>query len=488
MEALTDQPVAYPGLHQRVLGVLGAVNTWASDPARDALTALVEACDEDEVAALPRSIGVVLPLFLGDPERLKVALDAILRFDLFEAVDGLAVLVWQGHDVATLAASALAAHPGISSSVRDLVASHGADLESASDVDLFRTRLSFSYTPTTAPARLDREVRWPSADPASSRLAVAAVQPASRVFSARDQLRLVIDLVASGAAVRRLPSAGLRKADAWLPEWVPVIGPNASLAKLRVASPLTISRRRQVVDQVFAAQPGKWRQRQAFAPFERLQPLEVDTVAAFDEGALPRREVAYLSGLKAGQFGGLREYQSLVPRQFRGLNYWRFGQLVALRAANYLFHLSGRRRGLYQVADTLARVAQERQEFPVGITTKGSVLINDSGDVYDVETGQVVDEGIIHLVDQVYEPFVLQSGQVPRLLRPAEHVVVNPSIVRGLPCVSETRITVGAVASVVAAAQRSGRPDAYLAAEETFGLNAGQVQDALRVSNAIQAV
>ncbi len=46
MEALTGSPVASPALYQQVLSVLGAIDTWASDPGRAALTRLVEQADD----------------------------------------------------------------------------------------------------------------------------------------------------------------------------------------------------------------------------------------------------------------------------------------------------------------------------------------------------------------------------------------------------------------------------------------------------------
>lgn len=486
MEVVTSAPVASPSLYQLTLSVLGTVDTWASDPAQLALSQLVEEAPDDEVALVPHSVGAILPLLVGQPDRLRVAFDAIIRFDLYEAAPGLSVLVWQNHPEAILAGAALARHPGAPESFHDLVGAHLSDLNDHWQQDLYLTRLRSDHEPDTDAARIDRQVRWLPQEASDSRFATVVVEPMSEHFPARSHLRLLIDFVTAGVVVRRLPTA--EETDGRVPRWVPVVGPRSRLPALRVAGYPNASTRRRIVRLVRSFAPNAWRSTAPLAP-QLPSPLsEVDDIDVFDDGSLPRREVAYLSGVRPHQLGSLKGYPSLIPLSFRGSNYWTFSQLVGLRTARYLFQLSGRNRNLLKVAADLVTLAREARQVPVAITKVGEVLVKDGDNLHNLETGQLVYEDVISMVDDVYEPFTLDGEQVPRLLRPSPHVSVHPGVVRGLPCVGETRVTVAAVASALSVARSARRSDPASFAAETFEISIEQVHDAERVSNAIRSV
>lgn len=487
MEALTSDQLASPALHQITLDVLATVDTWAADPAWEALARLVERADDADVAHIPASIGAVLPLLAGDRSRVDVALDAVARFDLHEAAAGVAVLVWRGVPDGVLAGAALVPHPGVPQSFRDLVGAHAADLGEEWQRRLFRVRVDPGFEPSSDHVAWERAVRWLSPDPSTSRFAAALLEPPSERLSARDHFRLLLDLVAAGVVVRRMPTME-RPAPPWAPAWAPRIGAYAHTPRFAAASPVSALERRRIIERVFRLTPHAWRASRLPTTHERLSPPELSTIQVFDDGALPRREVAYLSGLRGRQFDRLHRYENLRPLRFRGVNYWTFGQVVGLRAASYLFRLSGRRTRLATVADRLVGLARTHDQVPVAITQTGNVLVKEDDVLYDVESGQVVDEGVVSLVDQVYEPFVLDGATVPRLLRPAQHVAVHPGVVRGLPCVTESRVSVRAVASILQAARVAGKADAVAYASDVFGIDESKVVDAERVAHAVSAV
>ncbi|MEA3075469.1 MAG: hypothetical protein QOF60_377 [Actinomycetota bacterium] len=484
MEALIGQPVASPALHHLTLRVLSTIDTWASDPARLAFERLVDDVDDDEIALLPSSIGDVLPLLEASRDRLRIGFEIVTRYDLFEAARGLSILVWQGDPEATLAAATLHSHPAVTGEFRDLIGTHLAFLDAEWEQDLFLTRLRLDHVPKSAPAQAERRLRWIPRSPRDAAFAAAAVEVGSDLDS-RTEFRMVLDLAAAGVAVRRVPT-GLNPPDVWLPRWVPRIGSNAH--GLALKSGASAADRQRIVRQVLAFAPSAWKAKHALAPSERLLPLEALDVAVFDDGAMPRREVAYLSGVRTKQMANMRKYDSLAPFYFRGAAYWRFSQVVGLRAAQYLFRLSDRRRGLVDVADRLVRVARENSRVPAGITTDGRVLVNENGVLYDVESGQLAEEDVITFTDEVFRPFSLDDRVVPGLLRPSLLTSVHPSIVRGLPCVEGTRVTVGAVAHAVAAARNSNHAAPIEFAAKAFGLTPDQIRDAEGVATAIAAV
>lgn len=486
MEALTRQPLASPALHQLTLSIFGTTDLWGGDPARDALTRLVETAREEDVRLIPASLGAILPLLASARGRFEIALDAVLRFDLHEAAEGLGVLVWQGDADAVLAASAVAAHPAAPPTFRDLVSAHAADLPAHWQQDLYHARLNRQYVPRSDASRWDRLVRWLPDDVRSSHFAAAALEPPTTELTPRDHFRLLIDLVAQGVVVRRLPTAIVEEGP-WLPSWVPRIGPGSRQPGFRVTSPLRSLDRQRVVERVFRLVPKATRVRRPSIDKGAFALPELSMIEVFDDGALPRPEVAYLAGVSKSQFDVFRRYSNLQPLRFRGANYWTFSQVVGLRAAQYLFRAAGRRVGVAAVADRLVGLARSSREVPVAITLTGEVLVKEDEYLYNVESGQLVHEDVVSLVDEIYEPFVLGGSAVPRLLRPAPQVAVHPAVVRGLPCVSGTRVTVDAVSKALASARAAGNDEPVTFVAEAYDLDPRQVTDAQKVANDVKA-
>lgn len=483
MEALTGQPVASPALHHLTLRVLSSVDTWTTDPGRVAFQRLVEEADDDDVSLLPDSIGAVLPLLEGMPERLRAAMDLIVKFDLFEAARGLSILIWRGHPAATLAGACLYSNPGVSEEFRDLISAHAHDLVESWERDLYLTRLNADHVPESDAARVDRRVRWLPNMPGDALFAAAGVPAGDADLDARTHFRIILDLVAAGVVVRRWPIHTPVERQ-WLPKWVPVVNRSKAMVLRPDAAP---HERQRLVRNVFAPVPRAWRERHPLVSEPPPPPGDLTDIEVFDDGAIPRREVAYLAGMRPAQFASLRRFESLQPFHFRGTAYWRFSQVVGLRAAQYLFSLSDRKRGMGFVADRLVQVASNNSRVPAGVTTDGRVLVFEGGVLYDVESGQLADEGVITFTDQVYRPFPLEDRLVPGLLRPSRLTSVHPGIVRGLPCVEGTRVTVGAVAHALSAARSSNRDDPTEFAAASFGLDPEQVRDAEGVANAIAA-
>jgi uncharacterized protein (DUF433 family) len=487
VEAVTGQRVASPGLHHLTLGVFTTIDTWSSDPAIDAVAQLLEAAG-DQGDMIPHSIGAVLPLLVGEGERLRVALDAIQRLDLYEAAAGLDALVWRGLPDAVLAATALAPHPGVSAEFRDLVHAHGSDVAEPWQRDLFLTRLDPGHLPERDSARADREVRWFDTAPSDTPHPVAGLAPPSEGLNARDQLRLAAALVSRGVVVRRIPAQAVSEPQpAWLPSWAPVVGPRPG-DRIRTPARLDSLARQRIVDAVLANFPRPAARR----PTERRPALsalpEIDDIEVFDDGAIPRSETAFLSGMRRGGLDRWKQEEALRPLEFQGIYHWRFSQLVAFRVASYLHAQAGRRRGLAATAARLVEVVRREREVPVGITSDGRVMVQRGGDLEDIETGVRASGHVISIADEVYQPFTIGGLEVPRLMHPSEHISVHPAVVAGLPCVAGTRISANAVRAALETARRGDMTNPVDYVRQLYPeLRAEQITDAERIVAKVRA-
>lgn len=495
MEALTATPPAPPAVHHLTLRTLATTDSWISDPSRAALESILLDADDREVPYVPRSIGMVLPLLTGAPDQLRIALEAILQYDLHEAAEGLSVLVWRGHQDAILTAAALVANPLVSADFRDLVSAHGSDLAEEWQRDLYQTRMDPDHIPTSDIARLDRQVRWLPGAAEQSAFAVAAVAPPSNPKGWRGYLLLLCDLVSAGIVVRRTATgAHSRDIDSvWLRRWAHTIGDQPT-AQISVPSFKALERREErqklvrLVSRLFPTVKVDLMPAQPLGQEPLGQLPDVSSIEVFESGALPRPEVAYLSGLRGSQFESFRKHPSLHPVTVRGMNYWSFSQVVGLRASRYLFSQSGRYKGMAQVAAKLVTLTRLHQTVPVAITRSGEVLVkDDDGVLYDVETNQIVEERILSLVDDVYHPFNIMGASVPALLRPSKHTEVNPQVVAGLPHIGGTRVPATTIGSAVMAARQAGSTNPWQTAASDFGLDETAVRDAEGVALAIQA-
>lgn len=448
--------VASPGLHHLTLGVFTTIDTWASDPAIDAVTQLLEVAG-GQAALIPHSIGAVLPLLMGDPARLLVALEAIQRLDLYEAATGLDSLVWRGIPDATLAAASLAQHPGVSAEFRDLVGAHGSEMVEPWQRDLFLSRLNVDHLPERDAARADRRVRWFDTTLSESSYPIAGLAPPSEGLTPEDQLWLAASLVSRGVVVRRLPPSAITQVHpAWLPAWAPTIGPRSE-DRIRTPQRINLLARQRIVDAVLANFPARIVRS---STRERHQPKTLPellfTVETFDDGAIPRSETAFLSGMRRRALDVWKKEEALRPLEFHGVYYWRFSQVVAFRVASYLSARAGQRRSIGSTAARLVEVVRNEREVPIGITSDGRVMVRRDGDLEDVVTGDRAYEGIISIADEIYQPFTIQGMEVPRLTHPSEHITVHPAVVAGLPCVAGTRISANSVRAALDTARRGG--------------------------------
>ncbi|MCA1703012.1 MAG: hypothetical protein LC808_06955 [Actinobacteria bacterium] len=487
MEAVTGGRVASPGLHHLTLGVFTTIDTWASDPAIDAVTQILEAAGE-QAELIPHSIGTVLPLLVGEPERLLVALDAIQRLDLHEAATGLDSLVWRGIPDAVLAAASLAPHPGVSPEFRELVQAHGSDMVEPWQRDLFLTRLDPEHQPERDSVRADREVRWFDTPPSDARHPIVGLAPVSEGFPARDQLWLAADLVARGIVVRRLPVQALSDAPpGWLPSWAPTVGPRPS-DRVRTPARIDSLARHRILDTVLANVPARIRSRSALERRHARVLPDITDIEVFDDGAIPRPETAFLSGMRRRGLDLWKKEEALRPLEFHGLYYWRFSQVVAFRVASYLYARAGRRRGLASTAAQLVDVVRREREVPVGITSDGRVMVSRGGDLEDIETGVRASEHVISMTDDVYQPFTIEGLEVPKLTHPSEHISVHPAVVAGLPCVAGTRISANIVRAALDIARRGGVLEPIEYVQDLYPeLRSEQIIDAERMVSKVRA-
>src|SRR5437764_869397 len=102
------------------LNVLTNSRPFTGRPTIDTWSRLVAELSESEARTLPRALALVAPLLEGDAPRLELLLDLIVSFDVFEAAPALTELgVRLQSSACILAASALAANPGLPLAVAD---------------------------------------------------------------------------------------------------------------------------------------------------------------------------------------------------------------------------------------------------------------------------------------------------------------------------------------------------------------------------------
>lgn len=484
MEAVAANRLARPGLHQVTLSVYATVDPLASNPAVEAFSQLLNIISPEDAALAPESLGEIVPLLVGDPSRFQIALDTIVRLDLYEALTGLHRLLLAGNEKALLAAAAVAGDPATDSLIKDLIQTSASGL-TAGARDLLLTRLDQSYEPASEIGRFERLVRWPQIDVFRAPVPAVIVEPPSESFNPAAHLRTVVEMARLGCTVyrpSRLPVDSRFK-------HVPVIGPHATDESFRVTERFTAYQSKRIVQALNARFPGATVERFSAASETSTSEQDLDTFDVFTGGALPTVEVLYLSGLRHGELLNVRHHASLKPRKYRGFNYWTFDQVVGLRVATYLFHLSGRRRkGFFDVAAKLVDLVHEHREVPVAVavTSKGEVLKLEHGEPFDIESGQTASHDIVSMVDDVYQPFSFSGATVPSLRRPSRYTSVHPSIVRGVPCVSNSRIPVTAIERA-SRSIRSPLAGSTLMVAERFGIAVEQATDAMKVANDMAA-
>jgi uncharacterized protein (DUF433 family) len=462
-----------PALCLTVLRSITAVDPWMADATNRVLSDILSVGAQMELPLVPAALGAVLPLLVADPDRLRLALDLVVDLDLHEAADGLAGMVWAGQPDAILAAAALAPSTD-RPDFTDLIKVSTADLPHEWQRDLARTRLDPLYEPTSEPARVDRRARWLPPEQDQSLPAICVTEPLT-VLGWRGHLLLLAEFARLGVLIRRPLDDARRRL---LPTWVKSIGEMA-LDDFRIEyGDMEKPQARRIAIRHASALIGV-RPRADVQAERDLVGVEADlgTMEVFDQGALPRPETAYLTGLRKRRLSDVRNYESLQPHLVRSTYYWTFSQVVGLRAAHLLFAKSDRVRGMLDVADRLVRLARKHQAVPVATTATGEILVNGADGLYNVESGQYVSEEVVS-IDAIYQPFDILGVSVPALLRPSRQTKVNPDIVGGLPHIDGTRVPASTIGNALTAARKSNVKDPTTSVAEMFGLREDQVKDA----------
>lgn len=495
----------WPALNRSVLHVLGTTSLHRGRPVTDAWMGLTGDLDDREAAALPISIGLALPLLAGDRERLRLAADVAVTFDLFEVATFLVKLLDDVPDPElALAAAALAANPGVPGGVitslrdRQVVRELAAGRRRAFDL-----RLDPAARIETDLEALLLAQRWPGRR--NSAQTVRPPGPTIAVDSSAGDPSWVLTLLSAlherGASVRRLPRDAARSVPAgWLGPSTPVVAASATtISKLKqwgqpvtgaqlvavdlrmhpdrsLRKPLSLDRSlREVIDSVAQLLPED----------AALLPVPVDREPAvanapldkgtFTLGSFNAQETAFLAaGVRNDVYRWSRELDALKPRKVEGFSYWRFNQLVALRTYGYL---RNRSRGHIspRVITALAEFGGRQQGTEVAVTAAGDVLEVTAAGLHELLSGQGAFHEVVRL-DDVFEPFMIGGGRsLPGLLAPGSHARVHPGVLGGSPVLQGHRIACKTLARL---AETRGVPavrDAYPS------LDSDHVTDAIAV-------
>jgi len=498
------------GLVQHIVNSLGAARLWDGRPAIDTLARVLRPLDEHSAARLGETLGEVLPLLRDEPDRLRVGLDVVRLADLFEAWPGLASMIRNGHasgDVLTTAAS-IAVHPGVPPLLSELLEMAVVETDLP---DWQRRLVSLRLDPDGVPnkeiERVSAGEQWPSAGNWNAGDApLVAIHPSAGKPS--QCLQLAWELSDLGCIVRRLPaalSAEWTVDPRWLASWTPVVAASASAATsvlqalnhgviLDTEGALGVRERRAVLRRIEAVlPPGSALMRPPVEMHEGIRgaPTAEMSPAFMSGGAHTRAEVAFLSGTRRKELTSFARLDELQPRSIRGINYWTFSQLVAVRTWRF-FKASSPGPVGRAVASKLVRLTQSESATLVGVTQRGRVLAYDGdGDLVDVETGQTASDEVLTFADRLFRPFPLGGGRLaPDLLRPSVHTRVNPLVAGGTPVVDGSRIPAYAVHQMLTDARQSRASAESVATviAEYPELTAASVQDADRLARSVLAV
>lgn len=149
-----------------------------------------------------------------------------------------------------------------------------------------------------------------------------------------------------------------------------------------------------------------------------------------------------------------------------------FRDLIALRTCVKLRNDASLQK-IRRALDTLREDLQERERL------SAYRLVTDGSTIYLVEQGQATDlvrrkaNIVIHEPVEVLRPFYRDGRYIPDLLRPREHVTVDPNVRGGMPVIEGTRVPYDEVASLL----RDGVP-AERIANFYPSVSAGAARDA----------
>ncbi|WP_285773880.1 DUF433 domain-containing protein [Microtetraspora sp. NBRC 13810] len=154
-----------------------------------------------------------------------------------------------------------------------------------------------------------------------------------------------------------------------------------------------------------------------------------------------------------------------------------FRDLVALRTCVKLRNDASLQK-IRRALDTLRDDLQEREHL------SAYQLVTDGSTIYLVEQGQATDlvhrkaHLVIHDMVEVLRPFYRDGRHIPDLLRPREHVTVDPAVRGGMPVIEGTRVPYDEIAALL----RDGVPaeriaDYYPSVSATAALDAADFAD-----------
>ena len=166
-------------------------------------------------------------------------------------------------------------------------------------------------------------------------------------------------------------------------------------------------------------------------------------------------------------------------------NFFSFPQLVGLRTWAFISKTMAKRYDI-TVASRFVELAESRQETRFAVGEDGQVLFELSEGTYADEKGQTTSSTFFPAA-HVFRHFQLGRGRTaPDLERPSAHTFVNPSIHRGTPVVTDTRIPASAVRFLASQARRSGKTEQEVSdfiRDEYGHIDAAAIRDAESVAS-----
>jgi uncharacterized protein (DUF433 family) len=245
------------------------------------------------------------------------------------------------------------------------------------------------------------------------------------------------------------------------------------------------SARRDVLQRVRRALPATRKLRRKLV--RDISPVNsiLDTDVFFD-GALNYQETAFLAGLSPSTISKYaRREAPLAPRMVGNENYFGFPQLVGLRTWAFINKTMAKRYDI-SVASRFVQLAKSRQETQFAVGGDGEVLFELSEGTYVNEKGQTTSSTFFPAA-RVFRHFQLGRGRTaPDLEHPSVYTFVNPSIHRGTPVVTDTRIPAAAVRSLASRARRSGKTEQEVTdfiRDEYGNIEAAAIRDAESVAS-----
>lgn len=450
-----------PALNGTVFDNLRMAPLRVGAPILDVWRAITANLPASEAPLLPTSLARVLPLLTANPERLRLAVDLAVAFDLFEAAGAAVSVAQRSRDSqVALSAAALCGNPGVPQEIVDAARDFGRGLElTEPQTRALELRLSPEFS---AIGELEAELKislWPgeSIVPSGERRWVAfdqLGQPSNSYWT------LLGDIYERGLNIRRIPDHPSRQPSlSWIgPDVVVVTWLNDIVSRLKdsmdfdirllLKSPALNSERvrkqllRKLEQLVGVAQPGPdWLVETTVTLEEPMHP------SVFHRGAFDSVEMAFLGGGKRSRLDGVAG-EVLNPRRIPHTRerIWTFDQLVAYRIWHF-FEPETSRRSARSLLESLHKKARSVNSHVVAVTSSGSLLVRKGDDFIDSETGQSVFRDIV-AIDKVFRPFELGGGHVPDLLTPSLHTTVHPSRLGGTPALLDHRISARSIASI----------------------------------------